>query len=509
MSVWHGIRVEDWLRRERGAVLPSGGPLRIAALSAVRGGQGTDMCRTFCGRVQDAVRDFPRESAGRPPGECDTFCGRVRYVQRESADNMGWKLRHLLIFLLLILKEPNLPEGCVHTCTPYPEICRCAAFHLTNIPKNLPFYVSTSNSHPVLHNTNTRAVAAASGLDHQYEDVGQHDQTGQGQSQAISKSNTNTNTTAVVVTSGIDHQYEDVDQHDQTRQGQTITKSNTNTTAVVVTSGNDHRYEDMNHHVTTRHSQSQAITKSNTNTKANVMASGDDHKHEYMNLHVHNQTRQGQSQGITKSNANTTAVVATTGHDHKHEYLNLHNQTGQGQSQAITKSNTNTTADDYCSQTEYQVITEPLDTKSQLYNTEPTASNSTTKSMYTKLYNQTGQGQSQAITESNTNTTATEVASGDDQTGQGQSQAITESNTNTTATVVASVGLHQKADRALVQGSPDIWRLHIPPNMSDFPQRLQKFTEALKGLVQNYPKVTVWDRRRLWRRNPNCKLLCA
>ncbi|KAI8514113.1 hypothetical protein Bbelb_084370 [Branchiostoma belcheri] len=38
---------------------------------------------TFCGRVQDAVRDFPRESAGRPPGECDTFCGRVRYVLRE------------------------------------------------------------------------------------------------------------------------------------------------------------------------------------------------------------------------------------------------------------------------------------------------------------------------------------------------------------------------------------------------------------------------------------------
>ncbi|KAI8506485.1 hypothetical protein Bbelb_159120 [Branchiostoma belcheri] len=41
---------------------------------------------TFCGRVQDAVRDFPRESAGRPPGQCDTFCERVRYVQRESAN---------------------------------------------------------------------------------------------------------------------------------------------------------------------------------------------------------------------------------------------------------------------------------------------------------------------------------------------------------------------------------------------------------------------------------------
>ncbi|KAI8484918.1 hypothetical protein Bbelb_373250 [Branchiostoma belcheri] len=45
-----------------------------------------DRFGTFCGRVQDAVRDFPRESAGRPPGECDTFCGRVRYVQRESAN---------------------------------------------------------------------------------------------------------------------------------------------------------------------------------------------------------------------------------------------------------------------------------------------------------------------------------------------------------------------------------------------------------------------------------------
>ncbi|KAI8515796.1 hypothetical protein Bbelb_066090 [Branchiostoma belcheri] len=33
--------------------------------------------------------------------------------------------------------------------------------------------------------------------------------------------------------------------------------------------------------------------------------------------------------------------------------------------------------------------------------------------------------------------------------------------------------------------------------------RLHKFTEALKGLVQSYPKVTVWDHRRLWRRNPN------
>ncbi|KAI8477659.1 hypothetical protein Bbelb_446070 [Branchiostoma belcheri] len=65
------------------------------------------------------------------------------------------------------------------------------------------------------------------------------------------------------------------------------------------------------------------------------------------------------------------------------------------------------------------------------------------------------------------------------------------------------VSTRKQTGRSSKQGSPDIWRLHIPPNMSDFPQRLHKFTEALKGLVQSYPKVTVWNHRRLWRRNPN------
>ncbi|KAI8506072.1 hypothetical protein Bbelb_164250 [Branchiostoma belcheri] len=70
-------------------------------------------------------------------------------------------------------------------------------------------------------------------------------------------------------------------------------------------------------------------------------------------------------------------------------------------------------------------------------------------SVVTSGHNQTGQGQSQANTESTTNTTATVMASGDDnqyedidklrvKTGQGQSQAITESNRNTTATVTTS-----------------------------------------------------------------------
>ncbi|KAI8510716.1 hypothetical protein Bbelb_116320 [Branchiostoma belcheri] len=70
-------------------VVASGRTMHLVFMSdpSVSGkGFSVEYAGTFCGRVQDAVRDFPRESAGRPPGECDTFCGRVRYVQRESAN---------------------------------------------------------------------------------------------------------------------------------------------------------------------------------------------------------------------------------------------------------------------------------------------------------------------------------------------------------------------------------------------------------------------------------------
>ncbi|KAI8499044.1 carbohydrate binding [Branchiostoma belcheri] len=52
-------------------------PVSGVCSAGCRDGWKTQLCNkgTFCGRVQDAVRDFPRESAGRPPGECDTFCG--------------------------------------------------------------------------------------------------------------------------------------------------------------------------------------------------------------------------------------------------------------------------------------------------------------------------------------------------------------------------------------------------------------------------------------------------
>ncbi|XP_019613476.1 PREDICTED: uncharacterized protein LOC109461536, partial [Branchiostoma belcheri] len=246
-------------------------------------------------------------------------------------DDMGRKLRHLLIFLLLVLKEPNTPEDFNDMMASIPNLqirhnpwqCDCPVYTPTVIGAMISFAGgviltlwckrrfgnsdSGSNSNPALHTTNTTAVVVTSGLDHQYEDVDQHNQTGQGQSQ-------------------------------------TIAKSNTNTTATVVASGHDHRYEDMNHHVTTRQGQSQAITKSNTNATAVVATSGHDHKHEYMNLH--NQTGQGQGQSQTNTETldarnlsyGTGPIVSQLNSLYKTT------TTGQGQSQAITESNTNTTA---------------------------------------------------------------------------------------------------------------------------------------------------------------------
>ncbi|KAI8513071.1 hypothetical protein Bbelb_097100 [Branchiostoma belcheri] len=50
---------------------------------------------------------------------------------------MGRKLRHVLIFLLIILKEPNMPEaGCRSKCGTY--LCECTQMLLTSIPQNLP-----------------------------------------------------------------------------------------------------------------------------------------------------------------------------------------------------------------------------------------------------------------------------------------------------------------------------------------------------------------------------------
>eukprot|EP00058_Branchiostoma_floridae_P005191 XP_002590679.1 hypothetical protein BRAFLDRAFT_89480 [Branchiostoma floridae] len=53
---------------------------------------------------------------------------------------MGRKLRHLLMFLLIILKEPNMPEAdCI--CAPYSR-CVCSNQRLTSIPQDLTTSIS-------------------------------------------------------------------------------------------------------------------------------------------------------------------------------------------------------------------------------------------------------------------------------------------------------------------------------------------------------------------------------
>ncbi|XP_078677133.1 uncharacterized protein LOC144913890 [Branchiostoma floridae x Branchiostoma belcheri] len=54
---------------------------------------------------------------------------------------MGRKLRHVLIFLLIILKEPNTPEADCR-CAPSSD-CRCTGMGLTSIPQNLPTSISS------------------------------------------------------------------------------------------------------------------------------------------------------------------------------------------------------------------------------------------------------------------------------------------------------------------------------------------------------------------------------
>ncbi|KAI8495475.1 hypothetical protein Bbelb_269300 [Branchiostoma belcheri] len=291
------------------------------------------------------------------------------------------------------------------------------------------------NSNVLGGNRNTTATVLTSDDDNKYEDIDRHHvENEQGQPQTDIESNTNT--TATAMTSS----------HDQTGQGQsqTNTESTTNTTATVMTSSHDQ----------TGQGQSQADIESNTNTTATVMASGEDHQYEYIDNH-HVEKGQGQSQTNTESNTNTTATVMTSGHG----------QTGQGQSQTNTESNTNTTTTVMTSghgqtgQGQSQASLLPLKVGNVTHDhaqatpkLPATMGTKTTRPRaYTKLassHDQSGQGQSQAITESNTNTTATVMVSGDYhqyedidnnhiKAGQGYSQEITESSSNTAAVMTS------------------------------------------------------------------------
>eukprot|EP00058_Branchiostoma_floridae_P025686 XP_002611176.1 hypothetical protein BRAFLDRAFT_88425 [Branchiostoma floridae] len=134
---------------------------------------------------------------------------------------------------------------------------------------------------------------------------------------------------------------------------------------------------------------------------------------------------------LCKRRTENPASDLNSGHDNEYEDIDkLHNQAGQGQSQAIIQSNPNTKATVVANDDDHQC--EDID----------------------KHRNQKRQGQSQAITQSNPNTTVAVVVSNHDheyedidkhrnQKRQGHSQSITQSNTeNTTAAVVTCRSAH-------------------------------------------------------------------
>ncbi|XP_078681609.1 uncharacterized protein LOC144916354 [Branchiostoma floridae x Branchiostoma belcheri] len=152
------------------------------------------------------------------------------------------------------------------------------------------------------------------------------------------------------------------------------------------------------------------------------------------------------TEGLSYTNT-TVATVHVVASDY--EYENLNTQTEQGQ-YSKTNTNTNTTAAlvasgyDQTGQGKFQTLA------GELY-TNTTAS----AALKTNVNYQLEQGQSRAINQPNTNTTATVTTSDQDHhyedmnqhnhTRQGQSQAITGSNANTTAVVVANCG-HEYED---------------------------------------------------------------
>ncbi|KAI8502364.1 RAM signaling network component [Branchiostoma belcheri] len=339
---------------------------------------------------------------------------------------MGRKLRHLLIFLLIFLKEPHMPEAACSYLFLTDNQMQAGTF--ANLPKLEELYLDNNKIRTIpsvenlpqlqvldLQSNQMTAILPSAfsllpairtirlaGNPFECDFCGsvagivliarivltvRYKMTRQptlGLNPDVVVGNTNT--TATVMASDDGNQYEDIDSnHDQTGQGQS--QANIQSLEVVSLSNevlaalkpntmyagmeippSDPTSTSCNNQ--TGQGQSQVITESNTNPKATVMTSG------------HDQTGQGQSQVITESNTNPKATIMTSGHD----------QTGQGQSQAITESNTNPKA-----------------------------------TIMTSGHDQTGQGQSQAITESNTNTTATVMTSGHDQTGQGQCESIAES----------------------------------------------------------------------------------
>eukprot|EP00058_Branchiostoma_floridae_P026453 XP_002611944.1 hypothetical protein BRAFLDRAFT_91828 [Branchiostoma floridae] len=375
---------------------------------------------------------------------------------------MGRKLRHLLTFLLIILKEPYMPEAdCRSICKSSLSSCTCYMMGLTNIPQDLPVSLSilelsynniTSLSQSGLkeysklrtlglssnHMTNIKTVAGIVLICaiiiwfKKKTPSDQHPQIDRSQLSmaqlAALKSNplygdVQTPKNRLQPSDGADSVRSL--EHPNCALAEALSNTQNTATVTAVTNEYDsHHYEDIDTQIDqTRHGQSQAIIESNKHNAASVYEPKNENGQK--GLDPSQATSQSLPPGVTNLQRNALLaalqpnpmyfdVKTATKKPSSTNMSSGHSQIGQGQSQAFTESNTNTTA---------AVVTSGHDNEYEDVD---------------KLHDQTGQGQSWAITESNTHPTDAVVTSGHDQTGQGKSRAFTESNTHTTATAVTS-----------------------------------------------------------------------
>eukprot|EP00058_Branchiostoma_floridae_P026454 XP_002611945.1 hypothetical protein BRAFLDRAFT_91829 [Branchiostoma floridae] len=303
---------------------------------------------------------------------------------------MGRKLSHLLIFFFIILKEPNLLEAdCSSACKSSVSSCRCNMIGLTSIPQDLPTSISTLNLNGYLSNITSLTGIVLAG--------------------------------SIILTKWCKRKTKNPssDQHPKIVSDDSSQLSMAQLAALKSnplygdSRKNRLQQSDGAGSVKSLEHPNGALAEalSNTKTTSTVTAvTNEDDSHHYEDIDTQNdQTRHGQAQAIIESNKHNTASV--------NEMINGNGQKGQDPSQATSQSLPLDVTN--LSRNALLAALQP----NPMYLDVKTATKDPHSSEMSSVHDQTGQGQSQAFTESNIRTTATALTSSNDQTGHGQSAA--------------------------------------------------------------------------------------
>eukprot|EP00058_Branchiostoma_floridae_P005223 XP_002590711.1 hypothetical protein BRAFLDRAFT_89517 [Branchiostoma floridae] len=309
---------------------------------------------------------------------------------------MGRKLRRLLMFLLIILKEPNMPEADC-SCAPSSS-CVCRRMGLTSIPQNLP-----TNIHVLDLSHQISCDRSAKLQKQKLTDVNPEELICEEPTMPTLAANTQvtlSNGTAVGSRVGLAVWFKmrnkSLPPGPASGPHSNISLSATNTT-VVAPSGHDHHHEGGTQHGQTEQGQSQADIRNKVLAalKPNPMypSVGTPPKDPQSTI-GHDQTEQGQSQASNTFNTKNAATVVTSSHDHQYENVDApRHQTDPGVYKSVGQS---------------QAVTESLGATNKSYGTGPTTSKTNT------LYKEVGQYQAIAKPNINANSTAPIEDSGQD-----------------------------------------------------------------------------------------------